>query len=159
VKKNLFKSQKGFTLIELLVVIVIIVVLAAVVFVALNPSKRLKDAKDARRTTDIATILTAIHLAIVDSKGTLPSGLSTSMPETQLGTAGSGCAISTGGCAATPSACIDLSTSLNKYLKSVPADPNGSAATTNYTVAVDANNIVTVRACGAEGGTNILQSR
>lgn len=152
-------NKKGFTLIELLVVIVIILILAVIVFVALNPSKRIKDAKDARRTADVATILTAVHLSTVDSKGTLPSGLSTSMPETQIGQATSGCEISSGGCAATPSSCVNLTTSLEKYLKAVPEDPNsGNADKTGYTIMVNANNIVTVRACYSDN-TTIVQSR
>src|SRR3989344_7691542 len=88
--------QKGFTLIELLIVIAIIAALAIAVFVALDPATRIKQAKDARRTADADTILTAIHASIVDSKGTLPTGLSTSMVEKQLGTAVTGCIIATG---------------------------------------------------------------
>ncbi len=153
------RSSKGFTLIELLVVIAIISVLAVVVFVALNPAQRLKDAKDARRTADVDTILTAIHASIVDAKGTLPSGLSTGMAEAQLGTAGSGGAISTGGCSVTTAAALDLSTPLVKYLKTIPFDPGGTAALTKYSVVVDANNIVTVKACGTEGTVNISASR
>lgn len=156
---RLKKSHKGFTLIELLVVIAIISVLAVVVFVALNPSQRLKDAKDARRTADVDTILTAIHAAIVDAKGTLPSVLSTGMAESQLGTtAASGVAV---GGASDPSGCnilaatpvIDLlsgNPNLQKYLKSVPVDPSGTTALTKYSVQVDTNNIVTVRACAAD---------
>ena len=157
------KQQKGFTLIELLIVIAIIAALAISVFVALNPAQRLKDAKDARRTADADTILTAIHAAIVDNKGTLPAGLTTSMAETQLGTGAAGCAIATGGCTVVAVDCVDLSTSLVKYLKSMPIDPNSgtvyTAAKTGYSVTVDANNIVTVKACGTEGTTNISVSR
>ncbi len=153
------QNQQGFTLIELLIVIVIIAVLAVTVFVALNPVKRIKDAQDARRVTDVENILTAIHEYIVDNKGNLPTGLSLGMSEVQLGTDTSGCAVSTGGCTATPSACLDLTTPLAKYLKSIPYDPSvGSAGKTDYTVAVDSNGIVTVRACGAEN-TTIFQSR
>ena len=143
--------------------VTIIAALAISVFVALNPSQRLKDAKDARRTADVDTILTAIHTAIVDNKGTLPTGLTTSMAETQLGTGASGCAIATGGCVVVATACVDLSTPLVKYLKSIPIDPNGgttyTAAKTGYSVTVDANNIVTIKACGTEGTTNISVSR
>jgi prepilin-type N-terminal cleavage/methylation domain-containing protein len=71
--------KKGFTLIEILMVVTILSVLAVSVFVALNPVKRLKDAKDARRSSDADTLLTAIHQYIVDNKGALPTGLSTSM--------------------------------------------------------------------------------
>jgi len=155
--------QKGFTLIELLIVIAIIAALAIAVFVALDPATRIKDAKDARRTADADTILTAIHASIVDTKGALPTGLTTSMAETQLGTGATGCAIATGGCAVVATACVDLATPLVKYLKSIPIDPSGgttyTAAKTGYSVTVDANNIVTIKACGVEGTTNISVSR
>jgi len=164
--KNSHKLNRGFTLIELLLVITIIAALAVVVFVALNPAQRLKDARDARRTTDVDTILTAIHAAIVDNKGTLPTNLSASgTTEKQLGTATSGCTIATGGCTVAATAdCMDLSPTgaagIGKYLKTIPLDPNsGTAALTKYSVQVDANGMVTVRACGTEGTTNISASR
>lgn len=155
------KVKRGFTLIELLIVITILATLAIVVYVALNPAQRLKDAKDARRNADVQTILTAIHASIVDAKGDLPSGLTAGMSEAQLGSAGSGCAIATGGCAVTTAACLDLSTPLVKYLKSIPIDP-GLASTstkTSYSVVVDSNGIVTVKACGTEGTVDISASR
>lgn len=155
--------QSGFTLIELLIVIVIISALAVAVFVALNPVQRLKDARDARRTSDVETMLTAVHQYIVDNKGSLPVGLSSGMAETQLGSATTGCAISTGGCTVVGTACVDLSTALTKYIKSVPVDPLGgasySAARSGYSITVNSNNIVTVKACGTEGANNISQSR
>jgi hypothetical protein len=131
------------------------------VFVALNPAKRLKDARDARRTADVDTILTAIHASIVDNKGTLPSGLTAGMSETQLGNGSTGCAIATGGCAAIPTACVDLTTPLAAYVKSIPIDPTTTftAAKTGYSVVVDSNGIVSVKACGTEGTTNIAASR
>lgn len=148
-------------MIELLIVIVIISTLAVVVFVALNPAQRFKDARDARRTADVETILTAIHASIVDNKGTLPSGLTTGMSEVQLGSAGSGCTVSTGGCNVAAAACTNLSTPLAAYLKTIPIDPNLTATSTktDYSVVVDSNNIVTVNACGTEGTTNISISR
>jgi prepilin-type N-terminal cleavage/methylation domain-containing protein len=162
-KTALFKKQHGFTLIELLVVMTIIVALAVTVFTALNPGQRLKNARDARRTSDVDTILTAVHQYIVDNKGSAPAGLSTS--EQQLGTAGTGCAIATGGCNVVATACLDLSTPLAAYLKSIPVDPlNGTTATTKYSIVQDVNGIVTVRACSTgtgttEGTTNISASR
>jgi prepilin-type N-terminal cleavage/methylation domain-containing protein len=157
----MMKSKKGFTLIELLLVVAIISTLAVVVFVALDPATRFKNTRDARRTADTATILTAIHASIVDSKGSLPSGLTAGMSEKQLGTATSGCALATGGCSvAATGDCVDLSTPLVKYLKSMPTDPNGgTAALTKYSVVVDSNGIVTVKACGTEGSTNVSASR
>jgi hypothetical protein len=134
---------------------------AIVVFVALNPAQRLKDARDAHRTADVDTILTAIHSYIVDNQGSLPSGLSTGMSEVQLGSAGSGCTTSSGGCSVAATACTNLATPLAKYLKTIPIDPSlsFSSTKTNYSVVVDSNNIVTVKACGTEGSTNISSSR
>lgn len=152
--------KKGFTLIELLLVIAIIAILVVTVFAALNPAQRFKDARNARRSTDVETLLTAIHESIIDSRGTLPSGLSAGMSETQLGSAGTGCAVSTAGCNVVATACLNLATPLAAYLKTIPVDPSlaTNSATTNYSVIVDSNGIVTIRACGAEG-TTISTSR
>ncbi|MCI0564170.1 MAG: prepilin-type N-terminal cleavage/methylation domain-containing protein [Nitrososphaera sp.] len=157
--------RKAFTLIELLLVVAIIAVLAVAVFVALDPATRLKDAKDARRTSDVDSILTAIHQSIVDNKGSYPSNMPAAGTEVQLGTDAAGCAIATGGCAVTAAACNDLMTgtqNLAKYLKSMPIDPSGgttyTAAKTGYAVVRDTNGIVTVKACGTEGTTTISSS-
>jgi prepilin-type N-terminal cleavage/methylation domain-containing protein len=130
------RSSRGFTLIELLVVIAIIAVLATLVIVALDPIQRFADARNSRRWGDINSTMTAIHQYIVDNDGTLPTGLTTSQAATELGTCG---------------ACDDLSTPLAPYLKTIPIDPsNSTAANTSYTVAVDANNIITIVASNAE---------
>lgn len=172
-KSSVFR-QAGFTLIELLIVITIIATLAVTVFVALNPAQRLKDAKDARRTSDIDSILTAIHQAIVDNKGSVPSNLPAAGTERQLGigdaTVATGCgtAIATNGCnTPTLTACADLMTgaiNVSKYLKTMPIDPSGgttyTAVKTGYSVARDANDIITITACNKEGtGANIQVSR
>lgn len=160
---NKFNCVKGFTLIELLVVIAIITALGVAVFAALNPGQRVKDANDARRTVDVDSILTAIHQSTVDNKGTSPTNLPAAGTEAQLGTASSGCAIATGGCAVTQTACVDIMSgtqNVTKYLKTMPTDPvTGTAETTKYSVVVDTNNIVTIKACGVQGTTNISASR
>ncbi len=160
--KGLFK--KGFTLIELLVVIAIVIALGVAVFAALNPQQRLKDARDSRRTSDVDSILTALHEYIIDNKG-VATALNLTTTEEQLGTGASGCAIATPGCNVTTTACLDLSstTLLGKYLKSMPIDPSAGAtytsAKTGYSVAQDANGLITVKACGTEGANNISASR
>ena len=152
------KLKKGFTLIELLVVIGIIALLSVVVFVALDPVKRFADARNSTRFTDVNNILTAVHEYIVDNKGALPSGLTTSMAETQLGSCASGGATLCSGAAA---ACVNLATPLAKYLKSMPIDKGtgATASTSGYSVTVDANNIVTIKSCMAENSEVIEVSR
>lgn len=146
-------KKKGFTLIELLLVISIIAILAVIVSVALNPAQRLRDSKDARRRVDVDSILKAVNQYTIDNKGALPAGLTNGMEERQLGTAATGAAIATGGCAVTNVAALDLSTPLAKYLKEMPVDQDGTTALTKYTIQVDANGLTTVKACGAEGST------
>lgn len=156
--------MKGFTLIELLLVIAIISALAVAVFVALNPAKRLQDSNDARRTTDVDTILSAIHSYVVDHKGTWPSGLSSTTAEVQLGTTGTtGCAITgNANCSTGVDACLDLmagAAPLTSYMKAVPVDPTETTAgMTGYTVSVT-NGIVTVKACNTQGTVPIYTSR
>jgi type IV pilus assembly protein PilA len=153
------RNRSGFTLIEILLVIGIIAVLATVVIVALDPAKRFSDAKDARRLSDIQSILSATQQYIVDNKGTLPSGLDSS--ERQIGTAPSGCSIA-GNCGVTVDACVDLSgvLSLGHYLKSLPYDPSQTSdSTTHYSIQVDSNGIVTVTSCDAIDTTIASVSR
>ena len=99
-----------------------------------------------------------MHECIVDNDGDLSTcGLSTSLALSQLGTCASGGATLCSGAAAT---CLDLSSNLSAYLASMPQDPlDGTAATTGYSITTDANNIVTIDACGAENAETIAVSR
>jgi len=167
-RKNV--NNAGFTLIELLIVIVIISALSVTVFVALNPTKRLIDARDARRKTDIENILTAIHEYIIDNAN-LPPSLSAKATNVdwQIGTGACATTIVTGGCSTQTTSCINLSTDLAKYLEKIPIDPLGSptntAANTGYAISYSPpSNTITVKACRTgtgtnEGTININQSR
>ncbi|MDH5533934.1 MAG: type II secretion system GspH family protein [Candidatus Pacebacteria bacterium] len=157
-KKFLSKTkQKGFTLIELLVVIAIIAILAVSVFVALDPVTRFADARNSRRWSDVNSYLTAVHQYIVDNGGALPTGMTTSMVETQIGTCPSGGDTI---CTSAAGACVNLTAPLAKYLKTLPQDSDtGSAATTGYSVSVDANNLITIKSCSAENSEIVEVSR
>lgn len=166
--RTLLKKSSGFTLIELLIVITIIAALAVTVFVALNPAQRLSDARDARRTSDVDSILTAIHATIVDNKGSYPTNMPAAGTVKQLGTGATGCALSgSGNCSVAAVDCADLmadtAIDLIPYLKSMPIDPLAgttyTSAKTGYTVIRDVNGLVTVTACGTEAATDIAASR
>ena len=59
--KSVPRKLQGFTLIELLIVIAILGILAAAVLIAINPTKRTGQARDAGRKNDIASIVTEVQ--------------------------------------------------------------------------------------------------
>jgi|GEM_PF-1273769 len=149
--KRIALLQSGFTLIELLIVIVIITALAIAVFAALNPTKRLVDARNARRITYIDSIRTAINQYMID-QGALP-GIPNDGVIRQIGTGAglSSCALTTAVCTVTATNCVELTTPLASYLKTIPQDPKiGSSSATGYTVSADSSNNITVNGCGIE---------
>lgn len=155
------KSQRGFTLIELLIVIVIISILAAIIYVAVDPATRFGDARNARRRSEVVSILNAVLKFQVDNDGTLPTGIDGTTASSQvLGTAGSGCNTV---CTATTTvaACLDMSTDLvDEYLAAIPVDPStGTAAITDYYINRTTSGRILVGACDPENGATISVTR
>lgn len=134
-------NKKGFTLVEILLVVVIVAILAAVVIVAINPGRQIAQTNNTQRSSNVSTILNAIHEYAIDNRGTLPAGLGA------VATVGSGVGQ------------VDICALLvPTYVAEMPFDPTAANAhytscadyDTGYTAAVDANNRVTVAAPGAE---------
>jgi len=144
-------NQKGFTLIELLVVIGILAVLLAITLIAINPARQFANANNTARRSHVTQILNAIGQYIAENKGTLPPGLSTNMSPTTFDNN------ITGLCAAL----------MPTYIPALPTDPklNTSDVTscttfnTDYKIAVDTNNRVTVSAPDAENSATISVTR
>jgi len=88
------KKQLGFTLIELLVVIAIISILSVIIFVALDPVKRFKEARNDTRVHGVSSILGALDLYRVDHQGHLPAGIDSSLK--MLGTSSTNCDVACG---------------------------------------------------------------
>lgn len=163
------QRQKGFTLVELLIVIAILAILAAVVFVGIDPTARFEDTRNAKRSTDLNNILSALKLNQVDNKGAFIEALS-DKPEGaayMIGTNPNDCTTScTTPIITTSPNCVDLSGlvkpagSRGGYLPSVPFDPStgneplGTASMTGYYVMKNTNKTLTIGACHTELGTN-----
>jgi prepilin-type N-terminal cleavage/methylation domain-containing protein len=147
------RNNKAFTLIELIIVIAIIAILAGAIFVAVDPARRLHEARNARRANDISAILDAIKTYQVDNGGEHYGGVQSATADAyyQIGTNSPNCAMS---CLdiITDDNCIDLSEIGSNYLAAVPYDPTeGSEENTGYALTKDSNGAITVIACLAEG--------
>src|SRR3989338_8849292 len=162
-------KNAGFTLIELLIVIAIIGILVAVIFVALDPATRLAQARDAVRQNDVGEILSAIKLYQVDHDG---EHLGTIASLSQLnvymavdgGGMDEGCDDNNTVCATAVSHdthCVNIHDLIQEgYLADMPVSPTGEVVWdvgdntgdngSGYTISLDADGIVTVRACENE---------
>jgi len=147
------KAQKAFTLVELIIVIAIVAILAGAIFVAIDPARRLHEARNARRSGDIATVLDSIKKYQADNEGTHYSTVTNMNFDAyyQIGTGTTGCNRSCGA-ETTNSACVNLTDMGSNYLATVPKDPKaGTAVITGYALEKDSNGAITVQACDAEG--------
>lgn len=149
-KYQVLDIKKGFTLLEVLLVIAIIAILAGIVIIAINPSKQLADARNAQRRTDVNTILNAVYQYAIDNNGDLPATITTTPTEI---------------CRTDASSCsgfidLDVLTDNEKYLVSMPYDPNGySSNGAGYEIEKSSNGRVRVYAPDAEQGATIEVER
>ena len=142
------KTNKGFTLIEILLVVAAIAILAGIVILAINPNKQLGETRNAQRRADVTTILNAVYQYSIDT-GVLPASITTT--QTEVCKSGAVC-----------TGLIDLGvlTASEKYLTSIPFDPNGSSTNgAGYEILKTANGRVTVVAPDAEQGATISVTR
>src|SRR3990167_1704368 len=119
-------KKKGFTLIELLIVIGIIAILAAIIFVAVDPARRLSEARNAVRWSSTNSILNAVLKYTVDNGGSLPATVSSASAGTNyiIGTGGAGnCSTDCSAVASNSTDCLSLAALVDQYIASIPVDP------------------------------------
>ena len=143
------KKKNGFTLIEVLVVIGIIAVLAAVVLVAVNPTRQFKLARDSQRTSNVNTLLNAIHQNISEHKGTFTcGGVARVLPSTPT-------IVRYGG--GFPTYAGDIASCVvPDYVSALPFDPSKTGAhyadavdyDTGYEIVQDSNGRITASSTG-----------
>lgn len=154
-------NKQGFTLIELIIVIAIIALLAAATFVAVNPAKRIGDANNAQRWSDVTAIADAWMKYVVDNNGTNATTTGCLSDNINCTVSVYGGTSSTMTCAASPThGHIWLDNLVTEgYIGSIPYDPSSAyvdgTTSTNYYFHKDANNVIAVGACNTYNSATV----
>ena len=146
-------KKSGFTLIELILVIVLIAALAASTYALINPQKRFKENRNAQRTADVNSILSATYQYYVDNDGIIPPIIQENADCFSEAAHTGICKSDIAGLTCTVAGYISLSdlTTNEKYLSAIPIDPTGeSTYGTGYFVVKNVNSKLTVCAPSAE---------
>jgi len=161
------KQNKGLTLIELLIVIGIIAVLAAIIYVAIDPVRRLEEARDAERWSSVNSILNAVLKYAVDNGELPPTGatIDNDWSTVQvLGTGGVSCtAVECSGQTVVDTNCFTTGLDddlVDEYIGEIPVDPQyGTTQNTQYYINKTQNGRIVVGACQPERASSISVTR
>ena len=126
--------------------------MAGAIFVAIDPARRLHETRNARRSSDVTTILDSLKKYQADNGGTHFDEIADLDANVNygIGTGGDTCATCTavGGV----SECVDIEDMGENYLAVVPSDPKvGSDNETGYYLLKSNLGAITVGACEPEG--------
>lgn len=108
-------NKLGFSLLEAILVFSIIAILTTTSVFFLKPTENMAKAKNARRKTDVLTLLNGIHQYAVDHSGNFPVCIDESVRNICAGRS----------CTGVVNSC-NLYPIVGKYIVSIPVDPSGS---------------------------------
>ncbi len=168
-QRNRPNCSRGFTLMEMLITISIIVTLLSIVTVSIDPARRIHQARNAVRWSNVNTILSSVKKYQVDNEGELPAAVD-KLPFDEYIMIGTGTdnAACRGtktepyknsrtlcqtefGAGETNQDCLDL-TGLRPYLADVPIDPKtGTPEFSRFYFSKESNGLLKVGACDPEG--------
>ncbi len=185
--RNRRKEASGFTLIELLIIIGIIGFLAAAILVAVDPVKRIQDARNAKRWAEVNGILNAILTKQVDARALYDGETSAPIITGSLAQvivsddSTTACSVPATAPACPPVAPLDvtvgkkcvanLSALVPDYLAELPVDALGAGTVptagnlalgpknTGYYIHRTTGNRLEIGACYPDGGTTIQVKR
>ena len=132
---------KAFTLIELIIVIAIIAIIAVFSFVTVDPGKRIGQAKDDERLTEVRSIEEAIDKYTVDNR-VLPNSISSANDGLYMITMTA--LLGQVSCGGLDIDELNINTELDNYLPSLPLEPDiidESTQGTGYFLVKDENSI------------------
>lgn len=117
-----------------------------------DPAKRLGDARNAQRRSDVNTLLNALYQYAIDNNGTFPAGI----PE-KMSAAVEVCSTNGPEC----KDMLQIADSLTKsYLVKIPADPSlKNGVGTSYSLFVAANGRITIESMTPENNASISVTR
>ncbi len=148
---SIVTRRAGFTLLELMLVIGVIAILSSIVIAALSPTRQLASGRNAKRQSDVNTILNAVYQYVIDHQGNLPQGIPQGNIPLEI-------------CTVTAPSCqygVNLRVLTGAYLSAIPTDPQATVNGTGtlYFIRRDQNSRMTVSAPHAEGSGSISITR
>ncbi len=137
------------------VVAIFLLLLSGLVCVLFDPFHIYPARRDARRTNDVAEIMSLLETYISKNKNELPLNFPTEL--TQIGSDLNGCEVNTQHCHVTASSCANLHTALTGNPRlTLPSDiQSGNFRKTMFAIQLKDKKTVEVIACGTEGQQTI----
>ncbi|MFA6467015.1 MAG: hypothetical protein WCV71_04090, partial [Patescibacteria group bacterium] len=133
--------------------IAIIALLAAATFVAVNPAKRIGDANNAQRWSDVTAVADAWALYLADNSGTAATTVTNGVTYAVATTTKAHAAT----CGATTTTRIVNMNALVTagYIGQIPSDPSTASANTEYYFYTDGTGLIKIGACDTYNSAEI----